>query len=401
MKDKANQWLLALPIGLLTIWEAVETKFFSKYYPSWKTQEIQGKIATYAEDDGEAFHETWDRYKLLLAPCPHYLYFFVLQVQYFYDGLSDLKKETVDNACGGAMSKKTIEEVHAIYEMLGQSSQRRSGRSSACEDKANSDLTMQVANLSKEVKNLKANLRKQGPVMNEVQAMCPSLEESLEKAATQLGQLAENYQRKDNEKFSIQVEQVNALTIFQSSESKQQEVLELEESSKRVDEYLDELSLILDEDFGEDRLGKKETRVEVAQENKELISQNMDLKIKINSLEKERDSSLKEIKELKDDFAQSVRLMQAEIEAKDEALEIMKTRELDHLAELAKAKQELKAKKKEVIPLPKEDKLDLSQGISSAMVEGKISKDQGIFGLKATIFKICDQNLREGSRRTY
>ena len=37
MKDKANKWLLALPTGSLTTWEVVETKFFSVYYPSWKT----------------------------------------------------------------------------------------------------------------------------------------------------------------------------------------------------------------------------------------------------------------------------------------------------------------------------------------------------------------------------
>ncbi|KAK3204963.1 hypothetical protein Dsin_019009 [Dipteronia sinensis] len=139
-------------------------------------------------------------------------------------------------------------------------------------------------------------------------------------------------------------------------------------SEDSIEVVNDTLITLIPKDLGEDRGGKEETRVEVAQENKELISQNMDLKIKINSLEKERDSSLKEIKELKDDFAQRVRLMQVEIEAKDEALEIMKTRELDHLAELAKAKQELKAKEKKVISFPKEDKLDLSQEISSAMV---------------------------------
>ncbi|KAK2655524.1 hypothetical protein Ddye_008576 [Dipteronia dyeriana] len=46
----------------------------------------------------------------------------------------------------------------------------------------------------------------------------------------------------------------------------------------------------------------------------------------------------------------------------------MKTKELDHLIELSKAKQELKAKRKEVSLHLKEDKLDFSQGISSTMV---------------------------------
>ena len=98
----------------------------------------------------------------------------------------------------------------------------------------------------------------------------------------------------------------------------------------------------------------------MVKENAELLSLNVDYILKIDLIEKEKDSSLKEFEELKDDFAQKVGLLQAEIESKDEALEIMKTREHDHLVELAKAKQGLKAKGKEVIPLPKEDKLDLS-----------------------------------------
>ena len=106
MKDEAKKWLLALPAGSLITWEAVETKFFSRYYPSWKTREIRGKIATFEEELGEAFHETWDRFKLLLAQCLHHMFPFVLLVQCFYDGLTGLTQATVDNACGGAMREK-------------------------------------------------------------------------------------------------------------------------------------------------------------------------------------------------------------------------------------------------------------------------------------------------------
>ncbi|KAK0599404.1 hypothetical protein LWI29_004977 [Acer saccharum] len=60
MKDEAKKWLLALPAGSLITWEAVETKFFSRYYPAWKTREIRGNIATFEEEPGKAFHETWD-----------------------------------------------------------------------------------------------------------------------------------------------------------------------------------------------------------------------------------------------------------------------------------------------------------------------------------------------------
>ena len=137
------------------------------------------------------------------------------------------------------------------------------------------------------------------------------------------------------------------------------------ESSDSSECDLGEILLKFEEEL---RLEKEGKEVDLVKENEELLSLNVDYILRIDLVEKERDSSLREIEELKDDFAQRVRLMEAKSKVKDEALDLMKTREHDHLMELAKARQETKAKGKEVILLPKEDKLDLSQGISSAMV---------------------------------
>ena len=147
-------------------------------------------------------------------------------------------------------------------------------------------------------------------------------------------------------------------------EMERKEVLEPVESSDSSECDLGEILLKFEEEL---RLEKEGKEVDLVKENAELLSLNVDYILRIDLVEKERDSSLREIEELKDDFAQRVRLMEAESKAKDEALEIMKIRELDHLAKLAKAKQELKAKGKEVIPILK-DELDFSQGASSAMV---------------------------------
>ncbi|KAK0587280.1 hypothetical protein LWI29_020376 [Acer saccharum] len=71
---------------------------------------------------------------------------------------------------------------------------------------------------------------------------------------------------------------------------------------------------------------------------------------RIEVIEKEKESSMHKIKksseevdELKDDFAQRMRLMKAEIEQKDRALEIMKNKELENITKLVKAEQEIKS----------------------------------------------------------
>ena len=110
---------MALPAGTLTTWAEVEQKFFSKFFPSWKTKEINGRIANFQEEEGEAFHESWERFKLLLAQCPHHDFTLQSHVQSFYDGLTGLTQAIVDNACGGAMRECTADFMFNKYEMLG------------------------------------------------------------------------------------------------------------------------------------------------------------------------------------------------------------------------------------------------------------------------------------------
>ena len=99
-------------------------------------------------------------------------------------------------------------------------------------------------------------------------------------------------------------------------------------------------------------------------ENGTLKKQNGEVSTKIKEFEEqierreaEKSTSLKELEETKEDFAKRMRLMQAEIQTRDKALEIMKTKEVDHLAKLARSKQE------------REEMPDLSQASSSAKVK--------------------------------
>ncbi|KAL5739631.1 hypothetical protein ACOSQ2_028811 [Xanthoceras sorbifolium] len=126
MKDVAKQWLMTLPAGSLCTWSAVYKKFMGKFYSHQKTAKIRNKIACFTQADGESFHETWDRYKLLLNHCPHHRYPLELQNQFFYDGLTLNCQATVDNAAGGAIAEKTMEETFQLFEKLGANSQQKS-----------------------------------------------------------------------------------------------------------------------------------------------------------------------------------------------------------------------------------------------------------------------------------
>ena len=157
LKGDAKQWLSTLEPGSLRTWSEVERKFFDKYFPSSRTKDIRGKIATFQEEEGEPFHEAWERFKLLLAQCPHHEFTLVSQVQSFYDGLTGLTQAIVDNACGGAMRELTAEEVLAKYEMLGQNSQQRSRRGSSGSVR-DTEMAKNVATLTRDVQTMMRNL---------------------------------------------------------------------------------------------------------------------------------------------------------------------------------------------------------------------------------------------------
>ena len=72
LKDKARAWLKSLPQGTLTTWEMVTRKFLEKYFPPAKSAKMRNDITSFTQVEGESFYESWERYKELLAKCPHH-----------------------------------------------------------------------------------------------------------------------------------------------------------------------------------------------------------------------------------------------------------------------------------------------------------------------------------------
>ncbi|KAK1576178.1 hypothetical protein Q3G72_011547 [Acer saccharum] len=87
--------------------------------------------------------------------------------------------------------------------------------------------------------------------------------------------------------------------------------------------------------------------------NKKLLSMSEELRMALDVLKKEN-----EFEEINEDFSKRIRLMQAQIQIRDKALEITKKKEIDHLAEFARSKKE------------KEEMPDFSQASSSAQGQG-------------------------------
>nr|XP_028949313.1 uncharacterized protein LOC114821396 [Malus domestica] len=152
LKDKAKSWLMTLAPGSLTTWDAVAKKFLEKFFSTQKTATLRGQIFNFKQDDGEPFNECWERFKGLLLQCPHHGLPFHLQMQIFYDGLTQTCQSTVDNAAGGALKKKNAQESYNIYEMLGSNVQHkdvRGGNEKPNEEPSHASSSNEAPNLHK------------------------------------------------------------------------------------------------------------------------------------------------------------------------------------------------------------------------------------------------------------
>ncbi|KAI5335253.1 hypothetical protein L3X38_025386 [Prunus dulcis] len=157
LKDRAKGWLMTLASGSLTTWDAVAKKFLEKFFSTQKTATLRGQIFNFKQDDGEPFNECWERFKGLLLQCPHHGLPLYLQMQIFYDGLTQTCQSTVDNAAGGALKKKNAQESYNIYEMLGSNAQHKDTRGKQVgvyEMSSNNDLALQVASLEKKLDSM-------------------------------------------------------------------------------------------------------------------------------------------------------------------------------------------------------------------------------------------------------
>ncbi|XP_026419405.1 uncharacterized protein LOC113315327 [Papaver somniferum] len=66
----------------------------------------------------ESLYEYWDRYKKLVASCPHHNISPTLIIQYFYQGLLLEQRNLIDAAGGGSLTEKTISQATSLIESM-------------------------------------------------------------------------------------------------------------------------------------------------------------------------------------------------------------------------------------------------------------------------------------------
>ncbi|CAN6691927.1 unnamed protein product [Malus baccata var. baccata] len=130
LMDKAKDWLYELAPGTVTSWESMKRAFLEKFFPTSRVILLRKRISGIQQNQGESFPSYYERFKTLVASCPHHQMKEDLLLQYFYEGLLPIERQMLDALAGGAlvdetpMAAKTLIANRALnaqqYESIGQ-----------------------------------------------------------------------------------------------------------------------------------------------------------------------------------------------------------------------------------------------------------------------------------------
>ncbi|GJZ25535.1 zinc finger, CCHC-type containing protein [Tanacetum coccineum] len=116
--DQARNWLERLPVGSISTWEDLTTRFLAQFFPPGRTAKFRNDILMFQQHQGESLSEIWTRFKDLLQKVPHHDIDLWLQVQIFYDHVNPVTRCTINQSTGGKLRDKNVEESWAPLEDL-------------------------------------------------------------------------------------------------------------------------------------------------------------------------------------------------------------------------------------------------------------------------------------------
>ncbi|XP_038904296.1 uncharacterized protein LOC120090650 [Benincasa hispida] len=98
---------------------------------------IRKEIYSIMQFDGETLNEYWERFKKTCAEFPHHQISDQLLIQYFYEGLIQTDKSSIDAAAEGALVNKTLTEAMNLIATMAANSQQFGTRAAVSVKSAN------------------------------------------------------------------------------------------------------------------------------------------------------------------------------------------------------------------------------------------------------------------------
>ncbi|KAK9036815.1 hypothetical protein V6N11_021742 [Hibiscus sabdariffa] len=172
LRDKAKTWLNNLQPGSLQSWTQLCRNFLAKFSYTNMTDHLRNQITSFRQEDDEAMHEAWERYRDLFRRCPMHGLPEWTQVSIFYNSVNTPTRMMLDASANGTLLDKPPRESLEILDKLAQNdyqhptSRRGNTRRGHVQLDSTDTILAQIASLT----NIVKNMQKQ-PHIQEVKAV--------------------------------------------------------------------------------------------------------------------------------------------------------------------------------------------------------------------------------------
>ncbi|KAK8685973.1 hypothetical protein V6N13_125001 [Hibiscus sabdariffa] len=160
LTDKAKAWLNNLPPGSLRSWTDLCRSFLGKFSYSNMTDHLRNQITSFRQEDDEAMHEAWERYRDLFRRCPMHGLPEWTQVSIFYNSVNTPTRMMLDASANGTLLDKPPRESLEILDKLAQNdyqhptSRKGTTRRGTSQLDSSDTILAQISALTNMVKNM-------------------------------------------------------------------------------------------------------------------------------------------------------------------------------------------------------------------------------------------------------
>ncbi|KAK8670107.1 hypothetical protein V6N13_104868 [Hibiscus sabdariffa] len=160
LTDKARARLNNLQPGSLQSWTELCRSFLAKFSYNNMTDHLRNQITSFRQEDDEAMHEAWERYRDLFRRCPMHGLPEWTQVSIFYNSVNSPTRMMLDASANGTLLDKPPREGLEILDKLAQNdyqhptSRRGNTRRGTAQLDSSDTILAQIASLTNMVKNM-------------------------------------------------------------------------------------------------------------------------------------------------------------------------------------------------------------------------------------------------------
>ncbi|XP_059431516.1 uncharacterized protein LOC132165021 [Corylus avellana] len=154
LHDKAKFWLHSNMPGSFTSWEMMQSKFYNKFFPISRINDLRQEINSFRQEEGEKFSESWEKFKELTMKCPPHGFETWRIVHFFYKGLTPSRRNLIESMNGGGFLNLTWEEA---YRTLGEIQRAPLKTGGLNEVKDDADIRWQLKDIMRKVDAIALN----------------------------------------------------------------------------------------------------------------------------------------------------------------------------------------------------------------------------------------------------